>query len=218
MLFQLANREQISMLYFGKELGFTYDDPGPKDVDIDSLSKDLKNQLLYNCRKGALTCSDLTTLQKACEGLPAASQKFTLPAEKPVTEVKSVMDLMAEKAEADKTELRSLLKEKIGVIRARTATLPLPHLKILLSLEKDWKARKAVVALLEELVAKHTKSVVELLGPEDVGMKVFNPSANKLDDGQVVEESEVEQVSLNIPSEEELKKIADGQYSRSDSR
>ena len=217
MKLSLANRDKISMLFLGKTLAFNYDNPGPIEIRLESLTPDIKNQILYNCRNGVLLCDDIAALKKSCAGLPAAAKTFSTPAEAPVTKVKSVMDIMANKAEANKTELRNLLKEKIGVIKARSAHLPLQHLKILLSLEKNWKKRKAVVSLLDEMVAKQTKSVVELLGPEDVGMKVYDPKMTKLDEGQVVEDSEIEQVSLNIPDEAEFKRLLNEQNNRPNS-
>jgi len=204
MQVSLSDREKTSMLFLGDPLNFTYDSPGPIEVELKSLTELQKNQLMYNFRQGVLKVDNPEELKSLCATLPAASPAFQTPKESPIGKVPDPIVQMAKAAETTRAELRNLLKQKMPVIKAKAAHLPINQIKLLLDLEQKWKKRKAVVSMFEELLNQHAKSVIGIVGIEDVGGMVFDPKAEALDKDQEVIESDEKEVTFNIPSDEEL--------------
>jgi hypothetical protein len=209
MRVELANKEKISMLFLGKCLDGTvldfYYDTEPIEVGLEMLTEDQRNQLLYNCRRGALKVDNIEELTDSAKGLPAASNIYTTLAENPIGRVKDPVKLMAEKLEANRTELRNLLKEKIDIIKKKTKDMSLGQVKVLLAIEKDWKNRKAVVSLLEEKVNKYTREVLNLTGAEDIAGMTHNPTMDKLAEKFKVTESEIEEIEIRVGDEEQAR-------------
>ena len=206
MQVSLVDRDKVSMIFLGDPLNFTYDTPGPVTVELESLSEAQKNQLIYNWRRGVLMVDNPEELKSACEMLPAASPKFSTPTEQPIGKPKDPIVTMAEEAETTRAKLRALLKEKMPVIKAQVAHMPVNRVKLLLALEQKWKKRKAVISMFEELINKHAQTVIGIVGQDDVGGKVFDPKAEALDKDQEVLDYESEEVTFNIPTDEELSK------------
>lgn len=208
----LADRDKQSMLFLGEPLNFTYDTPGPVTVNLDELSPTQKNQLMYNCRIGALAVSDKDALLEACAALPAASPAFTTGHEQPVQKQEPPKDAMRA-AEEDLDKLKELLDAHHSTVKKNVVGLRPAQLRSLLELEQSGKKRKSVLKFLEEVVAKHADSVTSQLAEEGDLMDAPRNAVFQADPGarstQITDviESDEEEVTL-IPSDEELK-VAD---------
>lgn len=201
----LANRERQSMIFLGDPLDFTYDTPGPREVDLDSLTPTQKNQLLYNCRLGILAVDDKEALLQACSGAPAASQSFTTAHEQPLGQEppKDAVDGRKSDLEA----LKLLLDAHHSTVKKNVRNLRPAQVRDLLELEQKGKKRKTILKFLNEVVGKHTSSVSEDLGPIDLaeldGAYAAAPGRRSTQITEV-EDSEIQEITL-IPSDEELK-------------
>lgn len=207
----LADRERQSMLFLGDPLNFTYDTPGPVTVDLDTLTLEQKNQLMYSCRIGALAVSDADALVQACAALPAASPSFTTGHEQPVEQVAPKNAL--EGAEEDLDKLRELLDAHHSTVKKNVAMLRPAQIRTLLELEEAGKKRKSVLKFLNEVVARHSDSVTgqlaeggDLMDAPRCAVFQEDPQARSTQITDVIESDE-EEVTL-IPSDEELK-VAD---------
>lgn len=207
MQIQLADKDKCSMLFLGNGLNFTYDEPGPVEVDVAALTPDQRTQLYYHWKRGVLAVSDEDGLKSACHVPPPAPKSYAPAVQviendaQPVTQPMDVDDALKARA----TRLRTLLREKIGVIKKKMPTLSGVELLELLELEKTTKNRKKLLAMIQEFVVKTRQDVSRAVGLEDVGDKTFNPREQALDNSLDVVESEMEDVTL-IPSDKELAK------------
>lgn len=202
MEFQLANRDKISWLMIGENL-FTYDEPGPKEIDLAKITANERNQLLYNCRRGALACSDPDALVKACQDVWAASPQFATPQERPIQAPKdtSVEDLLKK----DTTELRKILKGSVSSVAKKVAVLSPAKVRKLLEIESKWKNRKSIKNLCNEVLAKHADGVMKKVVGDDVG-DILTPTGEAAKTSPNVSdivESDIEYVVLNPLGDEE---------------
>jgi len=207
----LANRDRQSMLFLGEPLNFTYDTPGPVEVDLDQLTPTQKNQLMYNCRIGALAVSDKEALLEACSALPAASPTFTTGHEQPVAQTapKDAVD----DAKEELNKLKELLDAHHSTVKKNVGLLRPAQVRQLLELEQAGKKRKSVLKVLQEIVSKHSDSVTSQFVQGGDLMDAPRNQVFQEDSGarstQITDvvESDEKEVTL-IPSDEELK-VAD---------
>lgn len=199
MQFQLRDPDKVGFIVVAGN-AFTYDEPGPAEIDVESLPLDQRNQLLYNCRRGVLACSEPDKLVELCESVLPAAKAYVTPAERPVpaarpTSIQEVVDPIEE----DLKELRALLREPIKAIQRRVHDLPIGRTRKLLELETKGKNRKGVKSYINEILAKHAESVLGSVGDEDAGDKLTITGIGQVGSKQVsdVVESELEQVVLN---------------------
>jgi hypothetical protein len=198
----LANKDKVSMLFLGGGMDFTYDDPGPRTIDLSTLTTEQKAQLFYNWKRGVLAVDNEDELKSLCATPtpPPKSYAFTTDAQ-PVAQPKDIDEAL----KARETKLKGILRLKVAAIKKELPGLTSSELRGLIELEKQLKNRQKLLALLEEYTQKAYKAVGSAVGTEDVGKKVFNPSAQALDNSMDVVESDLEDVTL-IPSDKELAK------------
>lgn len=195
MQIALRDRERVSMCIIGPHT-FTYDEPGPKDIDLESLSQQELNQLVYNARRGVLAVGDPDELLRLASKAPATAQSYSTPHEQPIPkEPVQGEDVIEE----DLKELRELLRGSVSSVKRGVQGLTPGRVRKLLELELEGKNRKSLKTHLNEVLAKHAESVVGQVGDEDTGDKitavgVANSTSPLVTD---IVESEIEQVVLN---------------------
>jgi hypothetical protein len=197
----LANKEKQSILFLGEPLNFTYDDPGPRDIELDNLSSTQRDQLLSNHRLGILAVSNTDILIEACgvSNVPPVSSHYQPVSQEPPRDATEGI-----KEELDK--LKELLNAHHSTVKKNAANLRLAQVRSLLELEEAGKKRKSVIKFLKELINKHTDSVtsqmkgIDLMQGGVVHQPVPGPQSTQISN---VIESEVKEVTL-IPSDEEL--------------
>jgi hypothetical protein len=198
----LKDRDRNSMLFLNSELHFTYDSPGPIEVELDDLDETLKNRLLYNCRRNLLVVDDQGVLEKACEGVPAAAKTYSTPAERPIEQPQ----LMEKELAAEKTRFRKILKGKIPSVKKEAAQLRPGQLRSLMEFEEKGKNRKKLMSFFRECLDRLEKAVAARVGDQDAGDSihpVMVPAQTSDQVSDVVDSEEVEQVIL-LPSDQEL--------------
>lgn len=211
MNFKLANRDKVGWIMIGNT-AFTYDEPGPKDVDITKLTSVERNQFLYNCRRGVLACSDPEGLVNACQDVWASSQRFTTPNERPIINEQPVETpkemKLSEMISKKEQELKKLLKGSVSSIKKTIVTLRTAQIRKLLEFEQEGKNRKAVKNLCNELLMKHADEVSKRVTGEDI-----NGTINAIGVGQIggpnvsdIVESDIEYIVLN-PLGDETKDV-----------
>ena len=198
MQFQLANPDRIGFIIVAGNT-FTYDEPGPNEIDVPALPPDQKNQLLYNCRRGVLACSEPDELVRLCETLMSIAKSYSTPAERPINATTSPLMEAVDPIEEDLKELKTLLEQKISVVKLQAVDLSNGRVRKLLELEISNKNRKGLKTFLNEILTKHTESVMNQVGNEDTGDKYSIATAGQVGSEQVTDivESELEQVVLN---------------------
>ena len=143
----LKDSEKHSMLFIGKQIALTPENPGPIAININSLSREEVQQVLFNVRMGILSTEfDLSLLEKRL-GLKA--------------EVKAI----PKKTESTKkdTDLKKLLAKKIGVVKKEASELAVSDLRKLIDLEQSGKNRKSLVPFLSEMYSLHADQVASKL-------------------------------------------------------
>lgn len=199
MKFQLREDGRVGFLIVGG-CCFTIDTPGPFEIDVKALPPVERARLLYECRRGALACSEPKALIKICEPIVPAFKAYTTPAERPIDTAK-VPNLEDEKEriEEDLKDLRALLRETIPSIKKAASEMSASRVRKLLELEEKGKNRKGLKAFLGDLVKRGGDEVAKVVGDVDIG-DIFTPvGVRGVGSKQVsdVVESEVKQVVLN---------------------
>jgi len=206
MQFQLANKNRVGWLMVGQNM-FTFDDPGPKEIDITRLSVLEQNQLLYNCQRGALACSDPDTLINVCHGVhqqQSPSTSDSAPTRSiAVTPTETRMSLY-EAIEQEDARLKTVLEENVLSIKKQMGDFSTAQLRKLLSMENQGKQRKGVISLLNEMLNKHASEVASKVVGGDIGgiMTPVGVPRDGLNVSDVVE-SDLELVVLNPLGDEE---------------
>jgi hypothetical protein len=198
----LANKDRQSMLFLGEPLNFSYDEPGPIEVELGELTEAQKNQLFYNWRQGVLSVSDESQLEEVCNTAPAATKSFVTPKELPMA--RSPKDAV-QQIDDSKKVLRKLLSKRIGTIKKEVSQMTISQVRDIIELENEWKKRKGLLKFLDELIGKHEKDVTQRVGVEEVGDSTFpvGVKRDKLDQIMDVIESDEKTVTF-IPSDEVL--------------
>jgi len=204
MQFQLADPDKVGWIMIGQNV-FTYDEPGPKNIDLSSITSVERNQLLYNCRRGVLACEDPDALVKACQDVWAASPQYQTPNERPIAPAKKLE--IDEVLEQDNQELKNMLRGSVAAIKRQVVDLPPAKIRKLLEFESEGKNRKGVKTLCNEILGKHADQVMDKVFGEDVGDTITPTGIAAKTSPQVsdVVESdiEVEQFVLNPMGDEE---------------
>lgn len=199
MQFQLANPERVGFIIVAGAT-LTFDEPGPVEIDVESLPLDQKNQLLYNCRRGVLACGEPDELIRMCESLVSVAKSYSTPDENPInpTTPPPIVDVV-DPVEEDLKELKTMLKLSVETIKSKVVDLSPSRTRKLLELEVAGKSRKGLKTFLNEILAKYAQGVLDSVGDEDVGDKYSLTTAGQIGSKQVsdVVESDLEQVVLN---------------------
>jgi len=199
MQFQLRDPDKVGFIIVAGNT-FTYDEPGPHEIDVESLPLDQRNQLLYNCRRRVLACSEPEELVKLCEAVMPAAKSYATPAEKPVKATQPPqIDEVVDPFEEDLKQLRAMLQLGVNKIKKQAKDLPVGRVRKLLELEANRKNRKSLKAFLNDILAKHAEGVLDSVGDEDTGEKFTPVGVGNIGSKQVTDvvESELEQVVLN---------------------
>jgi len=203
----LADRNRRSMLFIGP-LSFSYDDPGPKEIELKNFSQDQIEQILYNWRQNVLVVDDESELKRHGQEAPASAQGYAPLASPPppIDPAKPISKSPQETQEESAKQLRKLLSGRIPTIKAALPTLRMGELRKLLEIEKSKKARKKVIAMLEQIIKGHEKQVTDRVGASDLsdmaGIHAQDRVAAVSTQLSDIVESEVEQIVLNPTLEE----------------
>lgn len=192
----LLNKDKSSMLVVGDTV-FTFDDPGPKEIDLDAMAPGLVKQLIYNCRRGLLACGSPDELL-AHDSKPIP--QLVTDHERPIPQRQPIQPIPEDAAEEDLKSLKKMLKSKIPSIRKELATLPPGRVRKLKELEQAGKNRKRLIADIDKILAKHKETTKAAVGSADVGGKIHAPGASTGSPNvSDIVESEVEEVSVTGP-------------------
>jgi len=204
MQISLADKDKCSMLFLGEPLNLTYDEPGPVEVDFNSLSEIQKKQIFFNWKRGVLIVND-EDLLKSIYNKPiqvvqtAVEKQVDSSMVKVIAFEESVGNVLRER----EVKLRALLRKPLATIKKQLLSLSNVELRELVEIEKKTKNRKKLIDMIDPLVNKHRVGVGKIVGTEDIGNSTHNPYARALDNSMEVIESETEEVML-IPSDKEL--------------
>lgn len=190
----LLNKDKSSMLVIGNTV-FTFDDPGPKEIDLDTVGGGLVKQIIYNCRRGLLACEDPQALL-AKDAVPAP--KLATEHERPIAK-RIPIKPSDEPTEEDLKPLKKLLKSNVATIKKELAALPPGRIRKLKELETKGKWRKSLIAEMDRMIAKHIKDAKAAVGAMDVGGKVHAPGTEGSPNVSDIVESEVEEVEVTGP-------------------
>lgn len=194
MRFALKDREKYSFFFLPGIVHLTFDQPGPKEVDVAALSDQERQQLVYNVRRGVIACDEFEKLVGPEEGSVAVTAKsYSTPQEVPVRKetIKNHEELIEERVK----ELKTLLKGSIPTVLSAMKDLRTNQMTALIKLEKEGKNRKKLLAALEKEYSKYCESVAKSVGNVDVTDSVKSMRADSTIVSDVVE-SEVEKVEL----------------------
>lgn len=201
MLFKL-NTEKSGLLIIG-DITFTFDEPGPVEISLESSSAEIFNQLVYSCKTGILKCGDpdkLIAMIEKQKKPPFRSQAAVAAPVRPVKKDETV--LPGDPIEEDLKDLKSLLKKNVSSVKKELPGLSPGRLRKLAELEKTGKNRKALLSLLTNLLNKHADTVAKNVSGSDiagttheVGISVGSPQVSDIID------SEIEEVTI-YPSED----------------
>lgn len=185
-------------------LSFTLDDPGPKEVDLDTLGPREKTQLLYNYRRGALLVEDMDEFLKATASTPAAAKSWATGSERPINKDKPPKDALQQEEDVS-SKLRTYLKTHWATIKKNIPNMDFITIRQLYELEKAGKGRKGLLKVFKEAMDQHTRNVQARVGNSDVGNSIHEVGLEKLPSTNIsdVVESDVEEVYL-IPPDEDL--------------
>lgn len=191
----LLNKDKSSMLMVGNTV-FTFDDPGPKEIDLDTIDHGLVKQLIYNCRRGLLACGDPEALlAKEITPIPRLATDHERPIPKRVPIKPS-----DEPTEEDIKPLKKLLKSSVATIKKELASLPPGRIRKLKELEMQGKWRKSLLAEMDRMIEKHTRDAKAAVGAMDVGGKVHAPGMTGSPNVSDIVESEEKEVEVNAPN------------------
>lgn len=185
---------------------FTFDDPGPYDIDVDLLTHLERNQLLYNVRRRVLQTDQPDKLVKLCRGEWAASKTFSTPAEVPATKVVEADKFVVENENRTK-EYKSLLTQSATSIKKDVIGKPVSEIRKILDLEILGKNRKGVVKFFNSVLFKHAEEVMSSVGELGNGEKTIVAGRTSIGSPLVTDivESEVRQIEVLNPLGDERK-------------
>lgn len=192
------NSDKHPFFFIGKILSLSMNDPGPKEIDITKISPQELNQIVYGIKSGAITSDESINL----------TTNYSTPNQVPIKQVVSENDTSLEKEVED---LKKLLAGSPALVKKNLIEIKsLRHLKKLLKLEQEDKARPIVINAIQSLLDYHTNKVSEAIGKEDVLATTVDNKKSilegtrglvNLDNLTDVVESEIEKITIN-PKEE----------------
>ena len=185
----LLNKEKSSLLIFGDVI-FTFDNPGPKDIDLNANSH-LVKQVIYNCRRGFLACEDPDALlAMETNSVIVSPTQFNTPIPKhtPINP--------QEATEEDLKPLKQLLKSKIATIKKELITMSPGRVRKLKELESNGKNRKKLIESIDKIITKHTETTKASVGRADIEGKIHAPEIGGSPNVSDIVESEVEEVKI----------------------
>ena len=180
---------------------WTGDDPGPKEIDLDQLSKAEVEQLMSNCVRGFLKVEDP-------DGFLAYAQQDTIakvvppPPVIPSPPIPVPLDPeIAPKTNGEK--FSSILKQRAASIKKLLPSFSIGQLRKLEELEKKGKSRKGLLKELSAMLAKHSESVSKSIDTSGTGEERFLVGVNGINSPNVsdIVESEVKQIVFSSTEE-----------------
>ena len=205
MKITLSENETMWFL-IGTKIHLSFENPGPVEVDIDSLRTDQRQQLIWSLQKGVLKSDkplqEVTAKPQVAKGYAAAA----LTAE--VKEAVSTPTVLDEANEERRKKLKVALAAPQNTFKKELKTHNVSDLRLMLELEQEGKNRKTTLNLLETAISKHQAEVMKNVTVED--SNAANPDAKKLLGGSKVNwqnieeivESEDEEVKINLGAQE----------------
>jgi len=193
----LKDKDRTGMCMIGTRLSFTWDNPGPIDIDVNKLTPEEVKQVVYNVNRGVLTVDPVDELQALVDKIPPATALGGAPVAHipPVTPQQSLDP--AKEIEDDIKKLNKLLLSSIDTIKKETRGFRAARLRRLRELETEGQKRDSLLVYLDELLKTYTASVAASVGNEDVGGKfaAHAPGSVSTQVGDVVE-SEMQEITF----------------------
>jgi hypothetical protein len=201
----MLNKDKHGMLFIDGLPPLTFDEPGPVDVDVQSLTPAQFNQLSYNLLRGAIAVDKPEELGHYARTLQPVGETVV---EEPVTpaQPKEIDEVI----EDQQQELKKLLTKTVSTIKKSVPAMRAGELRKLLELEKSGKNRKSLVQFLDEACEAHANAVTHHVGDEGIDLKAHaglvkgglglrRYSQNLTD----VVDSEEEEVTIKTTAEED---------------
>ena len=189
----LKDLEKHSILFIGKQISLTPENPGPVLIDIDSLTEKEAKQVLFNVRMGILSTEYDTALLEERLGL----NKVEEPSQDQISTPKEATPLTSPRKR--EVRLKKILAKKINVIKKEASNLSVSELRELIELERTYKNRKSLLPFLVEMYGSHTDEVAQnLKAIEDNSEKQGLSPQTFLDDLPDVVESEGKEVEIPL--------------------
>lgn len=192
------NADKHDLCFIGK-IYFTFEDPGPRDINVDDLTPNEKVHMYAAWKSGKLFIEGSEELEKHI--------KVTTPEEQRAKQLVTQKAAKPPKPSMNEQELRRILREKITVIKETIPTLSLKETKELFELEKITKNRKQITSILSDIIDKQTRAVVDSIGEgKDEDMFKVNDKSVRgtltiqqyLDSVGDVIESDIEEVTIDL--------------------
>lgn len=155
------NVDKCSMIFIGP-LSLNFNDPGPIEIDLESLSDKEIRQLIYGHQCGDLFVDNLEELISVISK-KQSEQRVEVQKQTVIQKKFEPRDII----EKDIALLKKLLREKIEDIKDAVAVMSPSKIKKLLELERVSKNRKSLITYLEDIYTEHVMSVKKNVGTKD---------------------------------------------------
>lgn len=175
----LKETSRQAFVFIG-DLHFSFADPGPKTINLQSMKVDQRKQLLHSYNRGFLDISDLQILRDSIEHEISPVLNYVTPETLVVTqpeppEPASPMVTVI-KANNNKTkELRGILNNHWATIKKLSLNMSVSEVRMLLDLEKGGKNRQALVKHLKTVLEKHAQTVKSSILPGSPMESEYDP-------------------------------------------
>jgi len=201
----MLNKDKHGMLFIDGLPPLTFDEPGPVEVDLESLTPAQFNQLSYNLLRGAIAVDKPEEMGHYARKINPVEAETIV--EEPVPVVPKEIDEVIEEQEV---ELKKLLTKTIATIKKSVPAMRAGEIRKLLNMEKAGKNRKSLVQFLSEANEAHENAVTSHVGKQGIdldahkgivkgGLGLGKYSNNVTD----VVDSEEEEVTIKTTAEED---------------
>jgi hypothetical protein len=192
------NTDKASLLFISGLPNLTVDEPGPIDVNVDTLTRQQAGQLLMSVNLGKVTTDvDFLELFKQKFVSPEVLAKMLVkPAPKVLPPIEEKEFSVLEKLVADKERWKNLLSQSIPSIKKQLPSFSSTELLSIKNVETNGKKRARVLEALDQLIDKFFAEVKANI--PDAPPLPDEPYSTNVSD---VVESNVENVTFTIPEE-----------------
>ncbi len=173
MQISLKNKDKTPMWFLpGTRIHLSFENPGPVEIDFDSLSSQNKNQIVLAINRGLLEGKLPFTTR--VEPQPLLVNKEIIEIAPPIVETfniapakeMEVTDYQKEKVK----ELKKFLNKSWVSIKKNIRSFSLSDLKTMIALEKEGKDRKVVKDLIDEVLSLHQSQVLKNISIEETNV------------------------------------------------
>lgn len=197
----LSLKERAGMCIIDNKYFFNYDNPGPVQIDLSTLTPAGIRQCVYNINRGILVGENTDQLQELVNAQlpPPTTPNAPAPRQVPVRPRQEIDPAKA--IEDDMKQLKNLLRSSQETVMKEAVNFRAARLRRLRELEEEGQARAGVLTFINTLLTDYQSAVSSAVGDEDVGDKTFAPGV-KLASTQVSDVVESEMTTVVIGEHE----------------